>query len=361
MRILLVNDHPPGPTGGAEVHVGRLREALLGAGDEVDLFVADGEHRGLAKAFDLWDPTARRRLQDRLATFSPDVVHYHNVLNVLSTSVLGLGVPAVLTVHDPRLLGIRFGLDHGRSGLRPDVALRDAKNRLGRHRARRNVQATIAPSVELAASLADAGFPDVHHVPNFAPLLEAGPPGDDIVFVGHLMEHKGPHLALGAFVAIADRHRSSRLRFVGDGPMRQQLESSARAAGLGSRVVMEGVLAPEAVPDVLRSAALVTVPSLSVEGGGPTLAVIEAMCSGRPVVVSDRPGVREGVDDEVGSVVPADDVDALAAAIDRLLGDRDVLRRRGAAALERARTTWAPGVAVPRFHAIYRTVSHGAG
>jgi glycosyltransferase involved in cell wall biosynthesis len=360
MRILLVNDHAPGPTGGAEVHVGRLRDALSADGDDVDVFAADHAHRGLGRALDLWDPTARRRLRERITAFAPDVVHYHNILNELSTSVLGLGVPSVLTVHDPRVLGIRFGLDHGRSGLRPTVALRDVKSRLARSRLRRSADSTIAPSSELADALERAGFPDVHHVPNFATPFDAGPPGTDIVFVGYLGEHKGPHLALSAFAAIADRHPTTRLRFVGEGPMRGRLLASADATGLGARVVMEGLRAPDEVAATLRSAALVTMPSLGVEGGGPTLAVIEAMCSGRPVVVSDRPGVREGVDDEVGAVVPAGDIEALASVIDRLLSDRAGLCRRGDAARDRARAMWSPEVAIPRIKAVYRGVTSGA-
>lgn len=354
MRILLVNDRAPGPRGGAEVHVGRLRDALTDAGDAVELFVAEGEHRGLARVRDIWDPAARRRLRHVVAAFRPDVVHYHNVLDELSTSVLGVGPAAVLTVHDPRVLGVRFGLDHGRSGMEPAVALRDAKNRVGRARLRRSVRATIAPSESLAAALVTAGFPDVHHVPNFATPAAGGPPGEDVVFLGLLSEHKGPLVLLAAFSQIAGRHPAARLRFVGDGPLRARLGAMADAAGVGARVDLEGAVAPGEVPGALRAAALVVVPSLGVEGGGPTLAVIEAMCAGRAVVVSDGPGVAEGVDEEVGAIVPVGDVSALAAALDRLLADRVGLARRGAAALARARSRWSPEATIPLVRAVYR-------
>ncbi len=138
--------------------------------------------------------------------------------------------------------------------------------------------------------------------------------------------------------------------------MRSGLRRSADEAALGGRVVMEGQLPPSEVVEALRTAAVVVVPSLGVEGGGPTLAVIEAMCSGRPVIVSNRPGVSEGVDDEVGAVVVAGDAAALAGAIDRLLGDRGALRCCGDAARRRAQAMWSPGVAVPRIRAIYRAV-----
>lgn len=356
MRILLVNDHAPGPKGGAEVHVGRLKEALTEAGDAVELFVAE-EHRGLAKALDLWDPAARRRLRRVISSFQPDVVHYHNILDELSTSVLGLGPPSVLTVHDDRVLGGRSGVDHGRSALAPTVALRSLKSTLGRSRLRRHVRATLAPSASLSVALAGAGFPEVHHVPNFADLSPSGPPGDDVVFIGGLHEHKGPGVLLDAFVQLAVRHPTPHLRFVGDGPLRRELRATAEAAGVGHRVQLDGSVPPGEVVEALRKAALVVVPSLGVEGGGPTLAVIEAMCAGRAVVASDRPGVSEGVDDEVGAIAPAGSAPALAAVLDRLLADRSGLERRGASALDRARRRWSAEATIPLVRSVYRSVA----
>ena len=351
MRVLLVNDHPPGPTGGAEVHVARLREGLAAAGHPVATFVPDRAHGGIARVLDVWDPIARRRLQRRIASFDPDVVHYHNILDELSTSVLGTGKPSVLTVHDPRVLGIRYGIDHGRSALSPVVIGRSAKNRLAAARLRRSVHATIAPSLELADSLRRAGFPRVHHLPNSAPVQPASPPGDEVVFVGTVSEHKGPHLLLDAFTRIASQHPGTTLRVVGDGPMLATLQQ--RAAGSDGRIRFDGRVGVDEVPDRLREAALVALPSLGVEGGGPTLSVIEAMCSGRAVVVSDRPGVCEGVDETVGRVVPAGNVSALADAMHELLADREQLQRCGAEARRRAVERWSPEIAVQRIAAVY--------
>lgn len=356
MRVLLVNDLPPGPTGGAEVHVGRLVDALSAAGCEVATAFAQGGHTGWRRALDLWDPGARRMVRERIASFAPDVVHVHNVLNELSTSVVGLGAPTVLTVHDPRLLGTRFGADQDRSLLVPRVALRAAKDRFARERLRRVVEATVAPSRSLADALRAAGFPAVHHVENFAPTGVPTPLGDEIAYVGAVRSHKGPQVLLEAWTAIAHQHPDVSLRFVGDGPLRPVLAERARAAGLGDRVVLDGAVEPVAVPALLERARLVVVPSLGVEGGGPTLAVIEAMAAARPVVVTDRPGVSEGVDGTVGAVVPAGDAPALAAAIHDLLSDPGRLDALGRAALERAALRWSPGVAAARLLDVYRSV-----
>ena len=79
-------------------------------------------------------------------------------------------------------------------------------------------------------------------------------------------------------------------------------------------------------------------PSLS---EGHPKAVIEAMCLGRPVVITDIPGPREiVVGGEDGRVVPPRDPAALAAALDGLAADPDGARRMGESARERIRTSF---------------------
>jgi len=75
--------------------------------------------------------------------FRPDVVHVHDITNELSTSVLGLGPPTVVAVHDPRLFGVVFGIDQYRHSLAPDVLARAGKDRLAGRRLRRHASATI--------------------------------------------------------------------------------------------------------------------------------------------------------------------------------------------------------------------------
>lgn len=356
VRVVLVNDHPPGPTGGAEVHVGRLADALDASGCQVRLVVPERGHDGIRRALDLWDPGARQAVRAAIDDLDADVVHLHNVLDELSTSVAGLGIATVLTVHDRRLLGVRIGMDRGRSPWLPGVAARSAKNRLARWRLRRTVDATIAPSRSLADDLRRAGYPKVHLVEHFAPAAPPAPLGVDVSYVGGLHAHKGPQVLLEAWAEVARRHPASQLRIVGDGPLRARLEARAAESGLGGRVRFAGRLPPEEVAHELRHAALVVVPSLGPEGGGPTLAVVEAMGSGRPVVVTDQPGVAEGVDQDVGCVVRAGDADALAGALDELLSDRHRLEELGRNASRRAAERWSPEVAVTRLLGVYRSV-----
>jgi glycosyltransferase involved in cell wall biosynthesis len=77
---------------------------------------------------------------------------------------------------------------------------------------------------------------------------------------------------------------------------------------------------------------------LSSRSEGAPLSVLEAMAAGLPVVASDVGGVAElVVDGETGLLVPPGDPDRLAAALARVLDDRALRERLGAAGRARAR------------------------
>ncbi len=107
------------------------------------------------------------------------------------------------------------------------------------------------------------------------------------------------------------------------------------------------------MPAQLSFAAVVVVPSLGAENC--PLVVLEAMAAGRPVVVSDWHGADDTVDDEVGAVVRAGDVSALAEVLDRLLSDRSLIDRLGDAARARAVERWSPAQ-VKRIVEVYESV-----
>ena len=115
----------------------------------------------------------------------------------------------------------------------------------------------------------------------------------------------------------------------GDGELRAELEQLAE----GTRVRFLGER--DDVPELLASFDLFAFPS---RFEGLCLAVIEAQAAGVPVVATPVGGIRESVvDGETGLLVPIGDAPALAAAIRRLLEDRDAARAMAAAARRRVR------------------------
>lgn len=143
-------------------------------------------------------------------------------------------------------------------------------------------------------------------------------PGPTVVCVGRLCRQKGQDTLLAAWPAILSEAPTARLVLVGDGPdaarLRADAPPSVRFAG-----------AVEDTAPWYRAADLVVLPS---RWEGMALAPLEAMASGRPVVVSDVDGARESLPPGHAPLclVPPEDPAALAAAVGRLLG-RPGLRR----------------------------------
>ena len=146
------------------------------------------------------------------------------------------------------------------------------------------------------------------------------------VCVGRLTRQKGQDVLLAAWPAIRRSCPRARLALVGDGD---------RAAALRS-LRPPGVTFAGAVDDVrdwLAAADVVVLPS---RWEGLSLTVLEALATGRSVVVSDIPGLREVVSCEVGARVPPGDARALAAAVSLRLLPCGPARDEGEAAARHA-------------------------
>jgi glycosyltransferase involved in cell wall biosynthesis len=155
----------------------------------------------------------------------------------------------------------------------------------------------------------------------------SGPP--TFVTVAYLIPDKGIDVLLRAFARA--RVGGARLRIVGDGPVMPDLQVLARELGLGGRVLFVGLR--NDVPDQLRQADVFVHPTF--RDGLPN-APAEAMACGLPVIASRAGGVPELVEDGAsGLLVPPGDVDALAAAIERLAGDGALRAALGESARER--------------------------
>lgn len=152
-----------------------------------------------------------------------------------------------------------------------------------------------------------------------------------VVFAGTLKPWHGmEHLVDAAALA----RREWRLRVVGDGPQRESLQ--ARAAEAGVAVDWVGAVAPDEVPRHLAGAMVAVAPyPPSQDHYFSPLKVYEYSAAALPVVAS-RIGEIDRVvrDGSTGTLVPAGDPAALAAAVDALVADPARARRMGLAGRE---------------------------
>jgi glycosyltransferase involved in cell wall biosynthesis len=170
-----------------------------------------------------------------------------------------------------------------------------------------------------------------------APLLgrEIGVSGVPLItIVGRLAPIKNHDLFLAAGARLAESGARFHLVVVGSGPEEPRLRRQAEALGLQGRISFLGWRR-----DLDRIYAGSDIVVLTSRNEGTPVCLIEALSAGRAVVSTNVGGVSEVLQGgELGLLVPGDDVDALAAALKRLLDDpalRAELGRKGAVSAPR--------------------------
>ena len=137
---------------------------------------------------------------------------------------------------------------------------------------------------------------------------------------------------------VASRLTTVRLVIVGDGPLRQALESQVRDAGLQANVEFAGAQPNSAVKALMRDTKVFALACRYVDDGdSDALPVVirEAMGAGVPVVSTQVAGIPETVDRTCGWLSPPEDPQLLAEALLEALTDPAELCRRGLAARSR--------------------------
>ena len=139
--------------------------------------------------------------------------------------------------------------------------------------------------------------------------------------------NKGLDILLHTFKLLLARHPDLTLDLIGDGPLTPDLKRLAAELELGPRVRFIGPTDPEGVAAILRQSHVFVLSSL-VETQG--IAVMEAMCCGLAVAATRAAGVSEVVGDGYESaLVPPNDPEALATAVEDVLGRYEELDRAG--------------------------------
>jgi glycosyltransferase involved in cell wall biosynthesis len=288
---------------------------------------------------------------------TPDVAHLHNVYHQLTLSVVDelarRRVPMVLTLHDWKIACPAYTLfTEGapcRRCVRGSVAnavvhrcvkgsvlassVAAAEAALARHRGTYGkIQRFIAPS-HFAVDVAGMSGVEprrIAYVPNFLTDVELsataapGPREPVLLYAGRLDATKGIRQLLDAIARVS---APAVLRIAGSG----ELEDEVRAAAARDpRIEYLGRIERAELLAQLDRARAVVLPSVW-EDNGP-LAILEAQARGAALVVTDRGGPPEFVrDGESGLIVPAEDVAALAEAMQLLVEDPQLAQRLGQA------------------------------
>jgi len=294
-----------------------------------------------------------------LRQLQPAIVHTRNL------AALEMQWPAWLA-------GVRARV-HGEHGWDRDPALLNARQ----HRLRRWLRPWVSHYIALSGEIADYLETWIGVAParisriingvdsqRFRPghdrsLLPPGfaPSGTLVIgTVGRLEKVKDQPNLVRAFIrlveTVPEARQRLRLVIVGAGSLRAEIESLLNGAGLRNLAWLPG--ARDDVPEWLRTLDLFVLPS---QAEGISNTILEAMACGLPVVATAVGGNAELVmDGATGRLVPANDPQALAAALGELIDDLERMSAYGAAGRRRVEERFSMDAMTAAYLRVYDTV-----
>ncbi len=362
--------HPPrsvllvtplwGRDGGVAAHVKESAAALARDGVEVHVLAAringgeqaDGvrlHHR--PTLLDTHIPV-EERLGD-ISSVDAEIVHIHQVDDRAIVTGLRARAPVVISAHGfPGCTSGVYYFSPGREctrahgpGCIPNLALRGCAHTryprtlpakyLGVTRGLamyREADLVVSYSSAVNRHLAANGLDRRAVIPYFPTTTPREGSGYDtrrrVVFAGRLVLPKGVDVLIRAVARV-----DADLVICGTGRREPKLRALAARVGIAERVHFKGWMGPEQLAQELADASVLAVPSLWPEPFG--IVGIEAFSAGRPAVGSATGGIVDWLKDGVcGIAVAPGDVNALARALERLLGDPQLQRTMGLAGRE---------------------------
>jgi glycosyltransferase involved in cell wall biosynthesis len=173
-------------------------------------------------------------------------------------------------------------------------------------------------------------------------------------FAARLEHLKGPLRLLEAFGIAHQTQAQMDLKIAGDGSQRHDLVLGSRRLGLEEKCQLVGVYNTlKGRAQFMHGIDVFVLPSLT---EGTPNAIIEAMAHSKPIIANAVGGVPDLVTEDVGILVPANDVKGLASAMARLADDVDLRHRMGLAARKKYEQLFTPNVVLPLLVDFYERV-----
>jgi glycosyltransferase involved in cell wall biosynthesis len=367
LRVAILNwrdtTHPEG--GGSERYIERIAADLVADGCQIEILCSRhaGVPRRLRRDGILFQHAGGRctvypralltLLRERLAGRGPDViVDVHNGIPFFARAVAGC--PVVVLVHHVHReqWGVVFGPAPARMGWFLESRISPRFHRGCQY---------IAVSEVTRRELIDLGVDGdaiavVHN--GTCPVAGGGPPRDrepSLVVLGRLVPHKRIEHALEVVSRLRSEFPDLRLRVIGEGWWRAELEQAAQRLGVSDRTTFTGFVDESAKEDLLARSWLMLAPSVK-EGWG--LMVVEAAAHGVPsIAYRNAGGLAESIDDGKTGLLVEDDLEALIETTRTLLADHRHREALGEAARAHvARFSWR--TASTSMHLLLRRAAH---
>lgn len=300
--------------------------------------------------------TIRRRVYSILRKHRAEIIHIHCVsLNAIYALAARreLGLPMIVTSHGELSMDARGVFQHERwaqdvlreSLIEADYITAPSEQTLG------ELESWFGQSLRQKGEVIPNGIS--LDVPEVAREIHSRP---YLLAIGRHVPQKGFDLLLRAIAELENRGMAFfDLLLAGDGPERARLRALSEELGLRERVQFLGRVTHDRALALFGGCLLFILPSRHEPFG---LVNLEAMAAGKAVVASSVGGVPEIVVDGVtGLLVPAENVLALAGAIEDLVTDTPRCQHMGAAGRQRVEGHFGWPAVVNRYLDVYKRVS----
>ena len=181
-------------------------------------------------------------------------------------------------------------------------------------------------------------------------------PGDFVIGkIARLFKLKGHDDLIDAAPEVLRRHAQTKFLLVGDGALRQKLESRVREKGMERNFVFAGLVPP---PEIPRFVGIMDVAAHLSRREGLARALPQALAARRPVVAFDCDGAAEVcISDETGFLIRPGDVETLAARLAQLAQSEALRERLGGRGQEFVRRHFAVETMVDDIYSLYRKLA----
>jgi glycosyltransferase involved in cell wall biosynthesis len=323
---------------------------------------------------------ARRNIERLIRDTRPEIAHLHMIDHQLSPSILPAfrkaGIPVVQTVHTYKAVCPSYRLFimhkkricekcmrgafyhaiiercHKRSLPASALLAVEASVHAAFRFYKRDIDLFLVPSVFMGKKMAEGGYDPskIRHLPYTIGMddypVRTGSDGY-FIFYGRLSEEKGIETLIRAVNAGDPR----RLKIIGDGPMRSQLQALVRSRGL-QNVEFTGSLGGKALQKQVLGAEFVVVPSEWYENS--PLVIYEAFTMGKPVVGARIGGIPELIEHgKDGFLFEAGNSGDLRKTIRIFFDHPGLASRMGRAARVKAEKTFKPEIHYDRLMRLY--------
>lgn len=196
---------------------------------------------------------------------------------------------------------------------------------------------------------------------NFTPRTLPEDGNITVLIAGSFREKKGIPYAIQAFAKVKENHQNIQLRILGDGPMRNQIESLITELDISDYITLLGYQPHDVFLNEAANAHIFMLPSITAQNGdtegGAPVAILEAQATGLPVISSYHADIPEVVvEGKSALLAPEMDVETLAKHLEYLVEHPDVWVSMGRTGREHVEQEYDLIIQVDKLETIYDTV-----